>query len=200
MLHVMNTHPASLGALIGSRVRSERHARGWTLVQLAERSGVSRRMLVNIEQSAANPSIGTLLRLSDALGIGLPALVAPPETAAVEVVRRGERSPLWEGDHGGQVLLAAGTAAPDVVELWDWMLGPGDVHTSEAHAEGTRELMLVVGGSVVLSVAGEDVELGVGDAATFRGDAPHAYRNTGAVSAHFALTVFESGVGAGGRA
>ena len=63
---------------IGARVRQERQSRRWTLDQLAEAAGVSRRMLVNVEQGTANPSVGTLLRLSDALGIGLPALVEPP--------------------------------------------------------------------------------------------------------------------------
>ena len=41
-------------------------------------------MVVSVEQGAVNPSVGTLLRLSDALGIGLPALVAPPRAAAGE--------------------------------------------------------------------------------------------------------------------
>lgn len=43
-------------AVIGSQVRQYRVGRGWTLDQLADRSGVSRRMLVNIEQGAANPA------------------------------------------------------------------------------------------------------------------------------------------------
>ena len=65
----------SVARAIGGRVRQGRNGRGWTLDQLAERSGVSRRMLVSIEQGSANPSIATLLLISDALGIGLPALV-----------------------------------------------------------------------------------------------------------------------------
>ncbi|MGH3178715.1 MAG: helix-turn-helix domain-containing protein, partial [Streptosporangiaceae bacterium] len=65
----------SVARAIGDRVRQGRAGRGWTLYQLAERSGVSRRMLVSIEQGSANPSIATLLLISDALGIGLPALV-----------------------------------------------------------------------------------------------------------------------------
>ncbi len=52
---------AALGSLIGERVRTERRLRSWTLDQLAQRSGVSRRMLVTIEQGGTNPSIATLL-------------------------------------------------------------------------------------------------------------------------------------------
>jgi transcriptional regulator with XRE-family HTH domain len=70
---------AALAAAIGARVRLARQARRWTLDRLAETAGVSRRMLVNVEQGVANPSVGTLRKLGDALGIGLPALVEPPE-------------------------------------------------------------------------------------------------------------------------
>jgi DNA-binding MarR family transcriptional regulator/DNA-binding XRE family transcriptional regulator len=65
----------SLALAIGVRVKQERQERRWTLDQLAEAAGVSRRMVVNVERGATNPSVGTLLKLGDALGVGLPALV-----------------------------------------------------------------------------------------------------------------------------
>jgi quercetin dioxygenase-like cupin family protein len=86
-----------------------------------------------------------------------------------------------------------------VVELWDWMLGPGDAHASEPHVAGTRELLVVLEGEIVISVAGEEETLGAGDAVSFPGDAVHAYRNDGATAARFALTVFEPAVGAEAR-
>ena len=63
----MDDSTAALASAIGGRVRQERQARGWTLDRLAEAAGVSRRMLVNVEQGTVNPSVGTLLRISDAL-------------------------------------------------------------------------------------------------------------------------------------
>ena len=143
----MNTADLALVSLIGERVRARRHARGWTLDELAERSGVSRRMLVNVEQGVTNASIATLLRLCEALAIGLPSLVAPNDgETRFEVNRAGTRPPLWTGEHGGQAFLTAGVAAPDVVELWDWTLAPGDVRASEPHVAGTRELLAVLEG------------------------------------------------------
>ena len=182
---------AALGTLIGGRVRAERKRRAWTLDQLAERSGVSRRMLVTIEQGGTNPSIATLLRLSSALGVGLPALVAPGPTARVTVNRKPDRKALWSSEAGGAAYLTAGTAAPEVLELWDWHLGPGDDYRGEAHAAGTRELINVLKGTVRLTVAGESWDLRPGDAASFAGDVAHAYANPGASPARFALTVYE---------
>jgi quercetin dioxygenase-like cupin family protein len=92
-------------------------------------------------------------------------------------------------------VLVAGTEPPDVVELWDWTLGPGDVHTSEAHAAGTKELIHVLKGTVAVQVADQSVTLKIGDAVAFSGDVEHSYANAQTKSARFSLTVFEPGVG-----
>lgn len=181
----------ALAAAIGARVRHERQTRQWTLDHLAERAGVSRRMLINVEQGEANPSIATLLRLSEALGVGLPALVAPPEPAAVHVTRKGEGPVLWTSDNGGRAVMVAGVTPPDVAELWDWTLGPGDHHDSEAHTSGTRELIHVLQGAVTVTVAGQAMDLATGDAIAFPGDADHSYTNPHRRPARFSLAVFE---------
>jgi transcriptional regulator with XRE-family HTH domain len=188
----------SISRAIGGRVRQGRGSRGWTLDQLAERSGVSRRMLVSIEQGSANPSIATLLRISDALGIGLPALVNMDRPSRLRVTRAGAAPVLWRGTLGGRAVLVAGTAPPDVTELWDWTLGAGESHSSEAHTPGTRELLLVLDGQLELRV-GEDAEvLAKGDSASFAGDLAHEYVGAGSAQvARFALTVFEPAVGRG---
>lgn len=196
MMHYMDVSAESLAHVIGSRIKQERSNRRWTLDQLAEVAAVSRRMLVKVEQGAVNPSVGTLLRLSDALGIGLPALVEPPKPRAVKLVRSGEGARLWSGDHGGAGVLVAGTQPPDVVELWDWTLKPGDHHASEAHTSGTRELLHVQAGSILVTVGDDAYELRTGDALTFYGDVAHSYDNPGQEPVRFSLTVFEPGVGA----
>jgi transcriptional regulator with XRE-family HTH domain len=192
----MDEDAASLASAIGSRVRQERQSRKWTLDQLAEAAGVSRRMVINVEQGAANPSVGTLLRISDALGIGLPALVEPPDQKPVSVTRSGDGAALWTGEFGGRGVLVAGTEPPDVVELWNWTLGPGDRHASEAHAAGTKELVHVQEGTVTVEVGGQLLVLDPGDAVAFPGDVAHAYANASERPARFSLAVFEPGVGA----
>jgi len=196
---LMDESTAALALAIGVRVRQERQSRRWTLDQLAEAAGVSRRMVVNVEQGAANPSVGTLLRISDALGVGLPALVERPGPKPVKVTRRGDGAVLWRSESGGCGVLVAGTGPPDVVELWDWTLGPGDHHGSEAHTPGTRELVQVQQGTVTVEVAGQPVVLEAGDAVAFGGDVAHSYANPGGQPARFSLAVFEPGVGPGSR-
>ena len=188
----------AVNGLIGARVRQHRTGRGWTLDELARRSGVSRRMVVSIEHGEGNPSIATLLRLSDALGVGLPALVDVDVARAVTVTPAGEAPVLWRGPQGGEAALVAGTGPPDVVELWAWTLHPGEEHRSAAHTAGTRELLLVLDGAVDLHVGDTTSRLAAGDSASFAGDLPHGYATPADAPSpsRFALTVFESHVGA----
>jgi transcriptional regulator with XRE-family HTH domain len=196
---LLDRSAAALALAIGVRVKHERQARRWTLDQLAAAAGVSRRMVINVEQGAANPSVGTLLRISDALGVGLPALVAPPQPEPVRVTRSGDGAVLWSSESGGRGVLVAGTDPPDVVELWDWSLAPGDQHLSEAHTPGTKELVQVQQGTIMVNVADQSVTLAAGDAVAFPGDVAHAYANPGPQPARFSLAVFEPGVGSDTR-
>jgi transcriptional regulator with XRE-family HTH domain len=195
IVHCMDGEAAKLATAIGARIKQERRARGWTLDQLAGAASVSRRMVVSVEQGAVNPSVGTLLRLSDALGVGLPALVEPPEPKPLKVTRRGEGAELWSGAAGGRGVLVACTTPPDVVELWDWSLGPGDRHASEAHTAGTKELVHVLKGAITVEVGDEVIPLESGDAVAFPGDVGHSYTNPHQRPARFSLAVFEPAVG-----
>jgi transcriptional regulator with XRE-family HTH domain len=191
----MDAETTALAIAIGARVKGERRARQWTLDRLAEVAGVSRRAVVNVEQGAANPSVGTLLRISDALGVGLPALVQPPAPRPVKVTRSGEGALLWTGEGGGRGVLVVGTDPPEVVELWDWTLEPDDRHESDAHTPGTKELLQVQQGQVSITVGDQEIVLKAGDAIGFPGDIAHSYYNGAKKRARFSLAVFEPGVG-----
>jgi transcriptional regulator with XRE-family HTH domain len=194
---LMDQETAALAVAIGGRVRRERQSRRWTLDRLAEAAGVSRRMVVNVEQGAVNPSIGSLLRIGDALGVGLPALVEPPADTPMKITRKGSGATLWSSAVGGRAVLLAGTDPPDVVELWDWTLAPGDRHSSEPHTPGTDELLRVHKGTITVEVANRSVTLAAGDAVAFPGDVAHSYVNPRTRPAAFSLVVFEPGVGSG---
>jgi transcriptional regulator with XRE-family HTH domain len=172
---------------IAHAVRRLRSARSWTLNELAARSGVSRRLIVQIEQGQANPSIGTLLRLADAFEVALSELLPEPPTAAVGVRPSGEELRLWSGPRGGagRLLINHGP-----LELWSWTLGPGESHESEAHQAGCVELLNVTAGTLRLDVGAESLTLADGDSAWFEATEAHAYRNPTRSTTRFSLGVF----------
>jgi quercetin dioxygenase-like cupin family protein len=101
---------------------------------------------------------------------------------------------LWRGEHGGHGVLVAGTEPPEVVELWDWTLAPGDRHASEPHAAGTRELIHIHNGQLIVELPDQQLKLNAGDAAAFAGDVIHAYCNTADGTTTFSMAVYEPGV------
>ncbi len=62
---------------IGQRIRQLREARGMTQSQLQARSRVSRSYLSRIESGQMTPSLGTLEKISEALGVGLSRFFIP---------------------------------------------------------------------------------------------------------------------------
>jgi transcriptional regulator with XRE-family HTH domain len=172
---------------IAHAVRRLRSARSWTLDELAARSGISRRLVVQIEQAQANPSIGTLLRLADAFEVALSELLPEPSTATAGLRPAGEELRLWSGPRGGagRLLINRGP-----LELWSWTLRPGESHESEAHHAGCVELLTVTTGTLQLDVGGESFSLTTGDSAWFDATDAHAYRNPTRSSTNFTLAVF----------
>jgi XRE family transcriptional regulator, aerobic/anaerobic benzoate catabolism transcriptional regulator len=67
---------APLLSTVGRRIRETRLARGWTLRELAERSGVSPRFLVQIESGRANLSVRRLADLATALDLSPATLLS----------------------------------------------------------------------------------------------------------------------------
>ncbi|PRX47796.1 XRE family transcriptional regulator [Prauserella shujinwangii] len=170
-------------ARLARNIRAQRTRRQWTLDALAARAGLSKGVVVAVEQGRGNPNLATLIRISDALGVSLTALLEGGEEPAVRVTDR--TSLLWEGPSGGTGRLLDGTDSPTPVELWHWRLEPGERHDSEPHAAGTRELLHVYTGELTLTVGGQEVVVPSGASARMTADEPHAYANAGRVAAEF---------------
>jgi transcriptional regulator with XRE-family HTH domain len=172
---------------IALAIRRLRSARSWTLSELAARSGISRRLIVQIEQAQANPSIGTLLRLADAFGVALSELLPEPPTATAAIRPAAEEVRLWSGPRGGagRLLINRGP-----LELWSWTLRSGESHESEAHHAGCVELLTVTTGTLQLDVGGESFTISSGDSGWFEATEAHAYRNPTRSTTRFTLAVF----------
>ncbi|MFE1319229.1 XRE family transcriptional regulator [Kitasatospora phosalacinea] len=163
--------------------------RGHTLDALAARSGVSRGMVVQIEQARTNPSIGTVVRLADALGVSIARLLDYDAASEVKVVPAEDAVRLWNGPAGGSGTLLGGTEAPGPLELWAWHLHPGEGHASDPHPPGSVEIARVDEGVLTLVLDGREHRVPAGSTASYGAGAAHGYRNDGDVPCRVTMVV-----------
>ncbi|MGW1787373.1 XRE family transcriptional regulator [Streptomyces tubercidicus] len=181
-----------LDQLTQSLARNLKHwraERGFTLDALAARAGVSRGMIIQIEQARTNPSVGTTVKIADALGVSITTLLDYEQGSQVRIVASEEAVRLWSTEAGSFTSLLVGAEAPGPYELWDWRLMPGDSSSSDPHPPGTVELLHVRAGTLTLIVDGEPHEVPAGASATFEAKAAHGYRNDGTEPVEMTMSV-----------
>ncbi|AJE86987.1 MULTISPECIES: helix-turn-helix domain-containing protein [Streptomyces] len=166
-----------------------RTERGYTLDALAARSGVSRGMIIQIEQARTNPSVGTTVKLADALGISITTLLDYEQGPQVRVVPEEQAVRMWTTEAGSQAVLLVGTEKRGPLELWSWRLMPGEGSESDPHPRGTVEMLHVRSGVLTLLVDGARHQVPAGASASFESGVPHGYRNEGEEPMEMTLTV-----------
>lgn len=179
-----------MGVLSG-RLRARRRDRRLSLDRLAALSEISKGLLVQIENGAANPSIATLCKLAAALGVSVADLVQVSEQHPAEVMPAAAPRLLWRGPKGGTATMLVGSPGPDMLELWSWELRPGERYDAPAHPEGTQELLHVTSGRLALAFGEVSYVIASGGSAVAHTDRPHAYACEGRTPARFTMVVAE---------
>ncbi len=175
---------AELGRRVADHLRERRKARGMSLDDLARSSGVSRAALSQVETCKSNPTVGLLWKIAVGLGVPFAELIGEKRTGA-HVLRRNDAQVLrsLDGKLESRPLSPAGSSP--MVELYELRLAARATHASEPHAPGTRELLVVLTGSLRLRVGDETYDLGTGDCISFAADRHHAYENNGSSEARY---------------
>jgi transcriptional regulator with XRE-family HTH domain len=169
----------NLTSVLGQNLRRMRTRRGLSLERLAERSGVSRAMLSQVELGNSTPTINILWKISTALEIPFATLIADEKQEPVSVLRARASKLLTSHDGSFTSRALFPFEGQRRVEFYELRLAPGAVEKAEAHAAGTMENLVVAAGAVQIEVERSNVRLERGDAVIFHADAPHAYRNVG---------------------
>jgi XRE family transcriptional regulator, regulator of sulfur utilization len=147
-----------------------------SLDELAKASGVSRAALSQIETLKSNPSIGVLWKI--AVGLGLPfAELLDEQRNEGAVLRRGETQVLKSPDGRFESRPLSPAGVTPFVEVYELRMSARARYASEAHAPGTREILVVLSGLLKVSVGESVFDLEPGDSLAFVADQPHVYEN-----------------------
>ena len=182
---------AQVSLAVANRIRNWRKDKKLSLDELSRRASVSKGMLVEIEKGAANPSIAILCKLAAALGVSVADIVNVSSEPVVHVIEKQAIPVLWQGAKGGSARLLAGTAGPDMIELWQWEMQPGEHFSSPGHPAGTCELLHVNEGVLSLTVGETVTQVEAGASAVAKTEMEHGYGNEGDTVLRFTMTVAE---------
>jgi mannose-6-phosphate isomerase-like protein (cupin superfamily) len=159
---------------VGREVRRWRTARGLTLAQVGERSGLNVGYLSQIENDKAVPSLEALASIAAGLDVP-PAWLLLDSSMPPRVVRATER-PTLDGPGGVTVTEVDAGTSRDVCVL-EVAAPPG--HATGVHAHNGDEHHVVLSGRWRMTQGDHVVELGPGDYLAWDPSVPHDVENIG---------------------
>ena len=174
------TVPSATPPKVGYLLKNLRQSRHLTLDELARSSEVSKSVLSQIERDRTNPTVGTLWRLANALGVEIEDLLrSKPAGQRINVVDEHNTPILLSSDRRCTIRILGPIDLTGRVEWYEMRFKPSGALVSEAHEPGTVEHLTVLDGQLEVESGRnrERVRLGLGQTARYRADQPHAIRN-----------------------
>lgn len=163
---------------IGERLRELREARNISMRALATRSGLSANALSMIERGRASPSVSTLYKLSDALGVSITSFFgSDTERKQVVFLKSDERTRMsftrgvFEG-LGGERFV--GRVEPFMLTLENSANSGSRTMTHTGH-----EFVFCLRGELEYQVERQIFQLEAGDSLLFAAHLKHKWRNSG---------------------
>ena len=175
---------------LGARLAELRAQHGWSLGELAERSGVSRSTLSRAERAEISPTAALLNRLCGVYGRTMSQLLSEVEAAPALLIR-GAEQPVWEDRASGFVRRSVSPPHTGLRgELVEGRLRAGaDLAYDRPPVPGLEQHIWVLEGA--LQVTAQDVEhrLDAGDCLRLRVWGPTRFRCPGPEGVRYVLAV-----------
>ncbi|HEX4055616.1 MAG TPA: XRE family transcriptional regulator [Tepidisphaeraceae bacterium] len=156
--------------MLGIRLRGLRSARGWTLEELAERSGLSKPFLSRLESGTRQPSIAAVLTLARVFGVPMGSLFEPRFADEPCIVVRAGDASIRHGD--GVSYVPMSSASPFNLQPIRLDIASTRQGAEQYQHEG-EEWIYVLSGRLQLSLGEKQYVIDAGDAAHFDSRLPH---------------------------
>lgn len=157
---------------VAANLRRVRLARGYSLRELADLTGLSKALLSQLERCVANPTIEVLVRVGAGLGLTFAELTRAP-LLAPEVIRSEQGPAMVVDDLTIRTLFASSERRR--FELAESFVPPGAVSTKSSHGSGSIEHTYVVSGGISVSSLDWEIDLAAGDSMRFSAEHDHTY-------------------------
>ena len=172
---------------VGRRIRQRRLAARLSVRALAACTEFSPSFISQVEHGQASPSIGSLQRLTAALGVTLGQLFESEGETDGLVVKKKHRVRLESGWSHARLEALLRERSGRRLEAVLITLRRGGRSGKRPHASDYEEMVFVLRGRVSLELRGKAERLGPGDAASLPAGEKHLFTNPGPARAELLL-------------
>ena len=188
----MDTIIDDLSNRLAHRLRLERDSRGWSLADLAERSGVSKATISKIERAEVSPTAVVLVRLASAFDLTLAGLMLRAEGQGDRLSGAGEQ-PIWRDPETGYLRTQVFSRPDNPVEIIKVEMPARQRVTLPASSYAhIRQAVWVLAGALVIIEGGELHQLAVGDCLGFGPPAEVTFANETAATCVYVVALARS--------
>ncbi|WP_432133517.1 MULTISPECIES: helix-turn-helix domain-containing protein [unclassified Streptomyces] len=177
-------------ARLGARLAGLRAEQGWSLGELAERSGISRSTLSRAERAETSPTASLLNRLCHVYGRTMSQLLSEVEEQPAPVVRAADQR-VWQDRASGFVRRSVSPPHPGLRgELVEGRLAPGaDIAYDRPPVAGLEQHVWLLAGALEMTADGTAHQLSAGDCLRLRVWGPTRFRCAGDDEARYLVAV-----------
>ena len=149
---------------IAERLKTLRQEKGWSLDELAERTGISRASLSRIEKAEVSATAQVLGKLCTAHNMPLSRLLHMVEEG-FDAKLEPQEQPVWQDEALGFTRRSVSPPAAQLAgEVIESTLKPGaDISYSDTPRPGLEHHLVMLEGALEITVAGETFALATGD-------------------------------------
>lgn len=175
---------------LAARLGSLRTEHGWSLDELARRTGVSRSTLSRLERGELSPTTAVLGQLCTVYGRTMSRLLREVEKEPPQLVPAA-RQPVWRDDRAGFVRRSVSPPHAGLrAEVIEGTLDAGaDITYEDAPVPGVEQHIWVLEGTVEITVDGTVHTVREGDCLRFRLYGPSRFHCPGPLRVRYALMI-----------
>ncbi|MDE6620090.1 MAG: XRE family transcriptional regulator [Lachnospiraceae bacterium] len=163
---------------IAANLKRIRKSKNMSLDVLAEKTGVSKSMLGQIERGESNPTVATIAKIVDGIRISFEDLIYPKQESVLII--DNDKLPLLQSEEGAyQVRLIFPYDRRRNFEVYEMRIEPGESCGCFLKGEGDSEYILVVQGVLALETAEGTYEVAANHAIKLEASKKHSYHNSG---------------------
>ena len=170
--------------MVGVNIKMLREGQGLTLRALAKKIGISASFLSQVEGGKSSPSLATLKSISDTLSTTIGSLIGEEQKVEENpVVRAEERRHVQEVSKGINIYLLTSRDQNKQMEPLLFRLKEGATSGLRSYKHFGQEFVLVLKGSIEVTLNDMVYMLRKGDSIYFNSSVPHAFKNAGSEEA-----------------